>query len=246
MDTNIYDKMYQLEENNWWFCGRRKIFLDFLEKAYRGKKPKKILDVGCGTGLTLGYLAQHGQVEGIDISKKAIVFCQARGFKNVRLGDAQELPFPNNSFGTITAFDILEHIKDDQKVLNEFHRVLCPGGFVLLTVPALPILWSSYDETYRHFRRYQPAGLKKKLKKANLKLARITYFNTFLFLPAFIFRGSMAFLNKLGLFKEHSGLVKLPKLINDFLAQIFALESIALRLINFPLGISLMVKAEKR
>lgn len=246
MNIEIYDKMYQLEKNNWWFRGRRKIFLDFLDTTCKDGRRRRILDVGCGTGIMLGYLAQYGQVKGVDISKRAIAFCQARGFKNVHLGDAQKLPFPDNSFDVITAFDILEHIKDDQEALKEFFRVLRPGSFVLLSVPAFPIIWSSHDEVLHHFRRYSPTYIKKILRKANLKFSRITYFNTFLFFPAFIFRGSIALLNKLRVLKEHVDLSERPSLINNLLTQIFNLESTVLRFIDFPFGLSLLVKAEKR
>lgn len=246
MNLKLYEKMYRLEKNNWWFRGRRKIFLKFLDQIDGKRKQKRILDVGCGTGIMLGYLGRYGKVEGIDVSKRAIDFCRARGFKNAYLGDARKLPFPNNSFDLITAFDTLEHLKDDQAALVEFCRVLRPGGFILASMPALPLIWSSHDVEHGHFRRYTSSDIKKKLKKANLKLTRITYINTLLFLPAFVFRGSIACFNKLKIFKGHTDLVEMPSLINNLLAQTFGLEASALRFIDFPLGITLLVKAEKQ
>jgi ubiquinone/menaquinone biosynthesis C-methylase UbiE len=245
MNLNLYKQMYRLERNNWWFQGRRQIFLDFLNQIEGEKKQRRILDVGCGTGIMLGYLARYGQVEGIDISPKAIAFCRARGFKNVRLGDAQKLPFPDSSFDIITAFDTLEHLRDDRMALKEFYRLLRPGGWLLASMPALPLIWSSHDVEHDHFRRYTVTDISQKVKQAKFELTRITYINALLFLPAFIFRGSIACLNKLGIFKGHTDLVKMPKTLNRFLAKIFGLETRFLRHLNFPLGITLLLKAEK-
>lgn len=245
MNLELYEKMYQLEKNNWWFRGRRKIFLNFLNKIDGERKQRRILDVGCGTGIMLNYLAQYGQVEGIDISRRAIAFCRARELTYIHLGDAQKLPFQNNSFDIVTAFDTLEHVKSDRLALKEFYRVLRPGGFILITVPALPLIWSSHDIAHRHFRRYNQSDIKKKVEEAKLKPARITYINSLLFLPAFLFRLSIGFFNKLGIFKGHTDLVGMPRLINSLLDQIFSLEANLLKFVNFPLGITLLVQAEK-
>lgn len=220
--------------------------MTFLEIRSGKKKKKKILDVGCGTGTMLNYLAQHGQVEGIDNSKKAVAFCRQRGFKNTCLGDAQKLPFSDNSFDLVTAFDTLEHIEDDQIALKEFYRVLRPNGLILMTVPALPIIWSSHDVIHCHFRRYKLANLKKKLKVAKFEPTKTTYINSLLFLPAFVFRFSTGFLNRLGIFRKHTDLVSIPPFINSFLSKIFCLEAFFLRYIDFPLGITILVEAKKR
>lgn len=245
MNSELYEKMYQLEKDNWWFRGRRKIFLNFLNNFDGERKQRRILDVGCGTGIMLNYLTQYGQVEGIDISRRAIAFCRVRGFTQVHLGDAQKLPFQNNSFDIVTAFDTLEHVKNDQLALKEFYRVLRPGGFILITVPALPLIWSSHDIAHRHFRRYRQSDIVKKVKESRLKPTRITYINSLLFLPAFLFRLSIGIFNKLGVFKGHTDLVGMPRLVNSLLAQVFSLETNLLKFVNFPLGITLLVQAEK-
>lgn len=245
MDLVLYKKMYQLEEDNWWFRGRRKIFLSILDERKKNIGKGRILDVGCGTGIMIHYLTPYGKVEGLDISKEAINFCRARGFKNVYLGDAQNLLFSDNQFDLITAFDTVEHIKKDQKTLEEFYRVLKPGGSILITVPALPFIWSSHDIHHHHLRRYRMKDIKCKVLKANFILVKVTYINSLLFLPAFFFRLLTKWLNKIGIFKGHTDLIRMPKIINNFLADVFSLEAKFLRHVNFPLGITILIEAEK-
>jgi SAM-dependent methyltransferase len=92
------------------------------------------------------------------------------------------LPYPNNTFTLVTAFDVLYHrwITDDNQALDECYRVLQPGGWLLLTDSALPGLWSVHDEIYCARQRYALNDVRQKLAKAGFELYLCSYTNTLL------------------------------------------------------------------
>ena len=81
-------------------------------------------------------LANFGDAEGVDVSTEALSFCKQRGLQSVRLGEAEKLPYPDQSFDLVTGLDVVEHLDDDLAGLREMRRVLKPGGRALLFVPA--------------------------------------------------------------------------------------------------------------
>ncbi len=100
---------------------------------------------------------------------------------------AEHLPFPTASADLITSMDVIEHL-DDDAALAEYHRVVRPGGLVLLTVPAYPWLWSHHDDWAAHLRRYTRPTLLDAVTRAGLRPVRTTYFNSFLVPPAAVMR----------------------------------------------------------
>ena len=82
-------------------------------------------------------------------------------------------------FDAIGAFDVLEHIVDDEMVLRETNKALKSGGGLLLTVPQHQFLWSAADESARHVRRYSSRDLREKVERAGFKVIRMTSFVSF-------------------------------------------------------------------
>lgn len=103
---------------------------------------KKVLDVGCNTGILLIPLLEKGvDAVGVDISKsdirKARKKLGEKGFssKLALVADAKKLPFGQNTFEVVLLFDILEHVSQPEAVAGEAYRVLKPGGYIYATVP---------------------------------------------------------------------------------------------------------------
>ncbi|NPU97023.1 MAG: class I SAM-dependent methyltransferase [Candidatus Omnitrophica bacterium] len=242
MQPAAYALNYEHEESHWWFLARREIIVSILHalmvaETRSGAPRLSILDYGCGTGgLTLA-LAPFGEVTGVDESGQAIAWCHKRGMNNVRrIVTPQELP--SGAYDWITCFDVLEHVEDDGNLLREFRRVLKPGGRLLLTVPALPILWGGEDEVSRHVRRYTKRNLLHKLQAAGFEVHKISYFNTLLF-PAVL---TLRLFNRWfrpSSWKE-SDLKSANPLLNSLLYRIFALERHVLRYGSLPIGVSLL------
>ena len=102
-------------------------------------KDSYILDVGCGVGITACYIAkEYGcKVVGIDISETMVKRSKERAKRKgvedkveFRVADAQDLPFKDNLFDAVVSESVNAFIEDKQKAVNEYKRVLKPGGYV--------------------------------------------------------------------------------------------------------------------
>ena len=99
--------------------------------------------------------------------------------------DARELPF-EREYDVVGAFDVLEHIDDDERVLSQMFETAIPGGGIVVTVPQHPWLWSPLDEYSQHVRRYRRRDLRAKIERAGFRIQKQTSFVTLL-LPLMAF-----------------------------------------------------------
>lgn len=183
VDEREHAAMLDHDERHWWYRGRRAVLraeLDRLPPPPGGR----VLDAGCGSGRTLDELAAYGEPAGIDSSAAAVGRAHARGHAGVRAGTLEALPWEDGRFGLVTCLDVVEHTDDDRAVLAELLRVTTPGGRLVLTVPAYPVLWSSHDVVNRHRRRYTRRTLAAALHDSGWRLERMTGFNALLLAPA--------------------------------------------------------------
>ncbi len=248
MDQDYEAKYHVLEDRHWWFRARRDLVMS-LVNHYSPKRSSRILEIGCSSGALMRRLAAQGyqSVMGIDVSEQAVAECERRGLGNARLMDAQKLDFPDLSFDTLTASDVLEHLEDDARALREWHRVLKPGGVVIIFVPAFAGLWSEHDVANHHFRRYELNDLVEKARAAGFVLERRAYWNIALFLPIAVVRRVRKFLPK----RETPGtpdsdLFPPPALLNWLLYNVLRGENAVFRRgWNFPFGVSAMVVGRK-
>lgn len=241
MRKDLFEDLYTLEEQHWWHISKRRGVENYIQD-YLKKKDAKILDVGCGTGKNLEQLKKFGQIYGLDSSSEAIKFCKKRGLKNIRLGKADDMPFQQNSFDLITLLDVLEHT-DDNKTLREAYRVLKKDGLLMLTVPALPWLWSEWDKILHHKRRYNKYGIISLLNNNNFNVIKATYLYSFLVFPALIIRKI-----KQSLFrkKEYSSDFQLSNpLLNRIMGYVSNIEFKLAKKITIPIGTTILVIAKK-
>jgi SAM-dependent methyltransferase len=185
MDTATYAAEAVLEENHWWYVGRRVLFSEII-KTLRLSENVDVLDVGTSTGTNLRMLRDLGfsKIRGLDQSPDAIRYCAEKGLGTVQLGDICALPFDDCRFDLVLATDIIEHVEDDLLALRELYRVLKPGANLLVTVPTFEILRGPGDDVSHHKRRYRLPELLKKLNHANLVPTEFFYFNYLLFFPS--------------------------------------------------------------
>lgn len=245
MNKEIYQILFDVEENHWWFIGRKKIlavvFKKFIPKV---KNPLLILDVGCSTGMTSKFLAEYGRVCGVDLSSTALEFCRKQNFARVIQADANNLPFLDESYDVLVALDLLEHLNEDRRGLREFSRVLKKDGYLIISAPAHKFLWSNFDISSYHFRRYRLKELKEKINQADFEIEKISYFNCFLFF------GILAARLYKNFFKSHIELdyeLRPPvKIINTILKKIFCCEANFINRFNFPFGLSVFCVARKK
>jgi SAM-dependent methyltransferase len=235
--------MFRIEQSHWWYTGRRKILTSFVEDICHrvtDRRPR-ILDVGCGTGANLLMLSQYGDAEGVDISEDALAFCRERGLEKVKLGAGEELPYDDGTFDLVTALDVVEHMDDDLAGLREMRRVLRPGGRVLLFVPTFMFLWGVQDDVSNHRRRYRLPELQRVLEQAGFEIERMTYANITFFLPILLMRKLMRLT---GIKAESENNINVSAL-NGVLGSLFGAESVVLRHMNIPFGVSGLCVARK-
>lgn len=123
------------------------------------KTGDQILDLGCGNGYysyLLSKLPLRLKITGVDNHINAILDAKRFvGEKHVKfvIGDAEKLPFPKNFFNKLVMSEVIEHVKDDVRVLEEARRVLKPGGILVLTTPNkdYPFLWDPVNWFLEHF-----------------------------------------------------------------------------------------------
>jgi|SRR3989344_7789084 len=242
MKKYLYQDLFELEEVHWWHIAKRKICLALIKKYVKTRSNFKVLDIGCGTGKNLEEFCKFGKAFGIDTSIDAIRFCrEKRGLKNVTLASAQKTGFSYDSFDVVCILDVLEHT-DDKKTLKEIHRILKPGGLLLITVPAFNFLWSRWDEVLHHRRRYTKDSLEKILSFTNFEVVKISYMYSFLVVPLIVIRFIKSFL-----FKNHypSDFKISNKILNKVMISVSALESNLIFNGSIPFGTSLVCVAKK-
>ena len=168
------------EEHHFWHDPRRRLLLRTIAGAHpAGTGP--LLDVGCGTGsLVTALLRQGYDAKGIDPWAHARKLPAA----SFQPGTVCDLPWPDETFASVCAFDVLEHV-DEPSALIAMRRVHRPGGALFVSVPAHAILWSPRDDRAGHLRRYSRASLRRALADAGYQVERIFGFQ-FLLLPALI------------------------------------------------------------
>lgn len=245
MDRPEYESMFELEDVHWWFVGRRRLALALIDQFIQFEAGARILDVGCGTGGNLQAMAPYGQVHGLDISPIAIDLARLRPLPCLTQASGLAIPYPENTFSLVTIFDVLYHrwIIDDTSALGELHRVIKPGGWLLLTDSALPILWSTHDEVYHARQRYTLTIMRTKLRQAGFHQRVCSYAN-FLLLPIFLFvRLTMDWLPLAGDIDRQG---TFPEWLNWLLTQVRSAEARWLRRgRSLPVGSSLICLSQK-
>lgn len=237
-----YDVMFAVEDDHWWFVGRRAIVLAQIEEALKAApSERRILDIGCGTGATMDHLKRLGEVNGIDLSRIPLDYSRRRGHRRVLCANAGQLPFADDSFDLVTALDVIEHLEDDIGGLREIRRVLKATAPAIIFVPAFPLLWGPNDDQSGHKRRYRIAQLRTAVERAGLRIERTSYANIAMFLPILLGR---KVLTLLGRDEQAENRINHP-LINKVLSRIFTREAGWLRRHSLPFGVSLLCVARK-
>ncbi|QNL20567.1 class I SAM-dependent methyltransferase [Hyphobacterium sp. CCMP332] len=246
MEKAYYKQYYDFERNHWWFLARAKILEAYVSNFSKSKL--KILDAGTGTGANSIWLSNYGEVVSMEFDKDCIDYSSQKNGLDYINGSLLELPFTNDSFDLICAFDVIEHIEDHHLAVSEMIRVCKPGGKILITVPAFMHLWSEHDEINHHFRRYTRNELSILFDREEGELQNCSYFNFYLYPLVLMARFANKLLSPFQKSDGHkSDFEKFkPGLLNDTLKQIFLLERnrIASKK-KYPFGVSLILEWQK-
>ena len=239
MHKQIYEQIYKVEENQWWYKSERDILIS-LFSIY--SKKGLLLNAGCGTGITSSFLSKQTKVINADISESAIEYSLRRNNTNHIICDCSVLPFKDNTFDTIIADNVIEHIDNDFSVITEFERTLKSDGVIILSIPTYNFLWTLHDDFAHHKRRYDKSMIKDLIGISDLKIRRMFYWNSILFFLIVLFKVKNKFFRTLNI-----GLKQPHKILNNILIKILKLEHylIIKHNLNPPFGVSLFAVIKK-
>jgi SAM-dependent methyltransferase len=260
MEATEIHKLAALEDRHWWYRERRALLGRALRAigtpgpamdrpamdrpavdrpaidrpaVDRRARDRRAIDIGAAGGGNTRVLRAHGwQPVAVEYSESGASVARSRGLDVIR-ADARYLPVASRSLDLVVAFDILEHIEEDDLAAAEIRRVLRPGGTALIAVPCDMRLWSAHDEAVHHVRRYERDTLRAVIQKAGLEIDELWSWNVLL-RPVAAWRRRRS---------NGSDLGELPRVVNAGLSAIIAAERY-LPVRSLP-GVSLMLRAHR-
>lgn len=169
------------EPRHWWFRARNRVILWVLKS--RIGKFHNFLEIGCGTGFVLEGIHREypeATLSGTEFFDEGLMYARKRvpsaTFEKLDARVMNDI----ERFDVIGAFDVVEHIDEDQQVLANLSSALTKDGYLLLTVPQHKWLWSHADERACHVRRYTRRELVDKVERTGLEVQYVTSFVTLL------------------------------------------------------------------
>lgn len=244
-----FDVTAAVEARSFWCRSRIRIIRSIIARYADRTRTLDMLDLGCGIGGMVGGLQSLGQLNliGSEIYLSGLKYARSRLPEAAFIQlDATKIPFVN-AFDIIGAFDVLEHIDQDEAVMASVRDALRPGGLFLITVPQYPWMWSHLDDIVHHKRRYTRGELRRKLRAAGFEVLRTTSFVSLLF-PAMVLSRfvSRARARQADTTKEFESEVNLPGPLNtafDLLMRVD--EALIATGLSLPMGGSLLAVARK-
>ncbi|HVW52318.1 MAG TPA: class I SAM-dependent methyltransferase [Trinickia sp.] len=240
-----FRRLADVEAGNFWFVARNKL-IGWAVRHYFPTEKRKFCEIGCGTGYALAGIAEampNWQLSATEIYADGLSFAadRVRAASLYQL-DARRMPF-REEFDVIGAFDVLEHIEQDEQVLTEIHRALTDRGGLVITVPQHRFLWSQQDEHACHVRRYTAREIRQKLEHANFEVQFSSSFVSLL-LPLMYLTRRRARLPDAEY--DMTADLRLPRVLNALLAFVMSVERALIKAgIRFPFGGSLLIVARK-
>jgi SAM-dependent methyltransferase len=239
VEPSEYDTLAQLESTHWWYVGMRHLAAG-IARSLALPAPTRILDAGCGVGGGLRWLRAFGDPTGIDLHPRAIHHARRRA-TSLAQSSVLALPFPNATFALVTSFEVLYHraVFDDAQAFAELARVLQPGGWLMVRVPAHDWLRGAHDLQVHTRHRYTPAEVAQKICAAGLRLHRLTYAGGWLF--------PLAVLRRLTPNPQaaHSDVTQPPAPLNTLFTWLMRLEAAYAQRFDLPFGLSVLAVGQK-
>jgi SAM-dependent methyltransferase len=243
----LIEATHRAELNHFWFRGFRRFVTHALDAAAGGRRDLCALDCGCGTGVNFRLLDRYGTTFGFDLNQRGLDFARQAGQTRLARASIAAIPFASGAFDLVTSFDVLQTLPDEveRAALDEFGRVLRPGGALVLTVAALDILFGNHSVLAEEVRRYSRRGLRTLVESAGFRIDRLTFTNTSLFPIVLAVRTAQRLAGLRPADRAEAEITVPPAIVNRPLDWLLAAEAAALRFVNMPVGSSLLCVARK-
>lgn len=243
--THYYKELAELEAGNFWFRARNRIILWALQRY--SPALKSFLEIGCGTGFVISSISRRFpevRLLGSEYFEEGLVYARQRvPTAEFAQMDARCIHY-ESELDVIGAFDVLEHIEEDNAVLQQIYKALKPGGFVFITVPQHHWLWSAADEYACHVRRYAANELHKQVCQAGFEIIRTTSFVSTL-LPA-MYLSRLLQRNKTDMNMDDLAGLRVNSILNKIFEWFLCFELVLIRVgVSLPVGGSRLLVALK-
>jgi len=243
--SRYFKELAELEAGNFWFRGRNKLILWALHKY--SPDLKSFLEIGCGTGFVISAISKQfpeARLLGSEYLEEGLVYARQRvPSAEFTQMDARNVPF-NSELDTVGVFDVLEHVEEDEAVLQQICKALKPGGNVFITVPQHRWLWSVVDEYACHVRRYSAKELIQKVSKAGFEIIESTSFVSTM-LPA-MYLSRLLKRKKMDVRIDAMAELRIHPILNKLFEWLLDFELALIRLgVVLPAGGSRLVVARK-
>ena len=196
MQLNEYDALERVEREHWFYKGKRQLTRWWIDReAPMLNSGDRIVDAGAGTGELVRELSgvyQHRGVSvvGIEFAEEARRLARERKGTELLSGSILDLPLNDQTSKVTIALDVLEHVENDRLAFSELLRITETGGIVIINVPAYMSLWSDWDVSLGHFRRYTKTMMRATMAQhtRDFDILYFDYINAFAFLPIWAYR----------------------------------------------------------
>jgi SAM-dependent methyltransferase len=183
MDEEILIGLRDIIAGHPWWAARAELVLALLNQL-RILPPAMVLEAGCGWGTNLEALEAAGyRITGLDISREMLDRLDRADRQLVQADLSQGLPKCVPTYDCVLALDVIEHLDDDRHAVQQLGRLLNSTGRLFISVPALPELFSEFDEVQGHRRRYTAELLRSCFKGSGLVVEDIRWWGQWMVRP---------------------------------------------------------------
>jgi ubiquinone/menaquinone biosynthesis C-methylase UbiE len=239
MELAEYRRMAEVEEVHWWYRSTRALLQQLLAGSLGDGS--RILDVGCGTGATGGWLGARGDLVALDFELEALTsFGERHPSIGLVAADAARLPLEDDAFDAVVCVTVLCHrsIVDPAAVVRELARVVRPDGVLCLWEPGVKRLHRAHDRVTHTGRRFSRRELAGHVRAAGMTLERSTGAYSFL-VPAAAAKSVVERDEVASDLDQHAGGLR------GLLGGLASAERRLLRHVDLPFGLSVVAVGRK-
>lgn len=177
VDAEYAGEYERLAKDHWWWQSRSRFVFDLIESLTLPGSidgDARILDIGCGGGWSFELWERFGEVYGVELDPTLVA--RAGKFQpRIHCGPFDREFQPESKFSLIVMLDVLEHLPDPEVALAYALELLRPGGKIVITVPAMPSLWTSHDDLNHHYVRYTKRSLQSLGDSCGMEIEKLDY-----------------------------------------------------------------------
>ena len=243
----LLELTHRAEQSHFWFRGFQWFVQPEIARAVAGRSAPTLLDCGCGTGANVAWLGRYGKAYGFDLTWNGLALGHQMGRTHLARASISAIPFGDESMDVATSFDVFQCLPDpiEQHAINELWRVVKPGGHLILNVAAFDVLRGRHSVLSEEVRRYTPTRLREIVESAGFVLERLTFLNATLFPIMLPTRLAERWRSGDELTAGESDIRVPAAPINTLLTGMLRLDAAALRVVDMPIGSSLLSHARK-